>query len=313
MLNKFRFFTISILSLTLTSVWVCAQADSTVFEGVPYIDPLPQKKGMAVSYEFNTENGYGFSSGVRMPNDTGQKLSVLNNSVDFTIAPKINDSFILRFGAAWDRYSISKEGAIPLPNTLQAAYLKIGFDTIINNEWILRVEAHPGLYSDFADISSDDFQVQGIIGASYLMSEKFQWFFGAGLGMFREIPIFPAVGFRWKFADSWTLNAMLPKPRLTYELDRHWDFFVGGNLLGGTFRTGEKFGEENGNGRLNSAVLDYIEGRVGLGVKYKINPAVSIEAEGGYTIYQSFDYIRGDQKIKGDPAPYVGLSISAQF
>lgn len=310
-MTKTSFYLVAAFSCGLLSV--LAQSDSTVFEGAPYVDPLPAKRGMDVSYEFNTANGYGFSSGTSQPNENGQKIGVMNNSVDFTIAPKVGENFILRFGGMWDRYSISKEGNSPVPNTLQAVNLKIGFDTIIDNEWILRIEAHPGFYSDFADISYEDFQVQGIIGASYLMNENFQWFFGAGLGMFREIPVFPAIGFRWKFADSWVLNAMLPKPRLTYELDRHWEFFLGGNLLGGTFRTGEKFGEQNGNGRLNSAVLDYIEGRAGLGVKYKITPSISVEADGGYTVYRDFDYVRGDLKVKGDPAPYVNLSISAQF
>ncbi|MDZ4743396.1 MAG: DUF6268 family outer membrane beta-barrel protein [Verrucomicrobiota bacterium] len=307
---RYILFLIAFGLLCPQGILFAQSSDSSLLEDV---NPIVPAKKMNISYEVNSANGYGFSSSTKQPNQNGQKLSVLNDSLDVTIAPKISNNFILRTGVGWGRFSLFKDGSVPLPDTLQSVYMKIGFDTIIGNDWIVRVEAMPGVYSDFTDVTTDDISMEMIVGASYLMNENFQWMFGVGLGMFRQIPIFPAVGFRWQFEDNWNLNLMLPNPRLSYSLNKQVDLYLGGSLLGGTFRTGPNNGTQNNDASLNNAMLDYIEARTGVGVKYNVTPAISIDADAGYTVFRQFDYYRSDMKVKADPAPYVSLSVTSQF
>ncbi|MES2310123.1 MAG: hypothetical protein V4507_14815, partial [Verrucomicrobiota bacterium] len=106
---------------------------------------------------------------------------------------------------------------------------------------------------------------------------------------------------------------VLPKPQLQYEVSDRLTLYVGANIKSATYRTGETFGNEHGRGRLNSAIVDYTEFRVGAGATWQVMSNLDLNLEGGYTPYRTFDYSRAHTQTKLDAAPYVEISASAKF
>ena len=92
-------------------------------------------------------------------------------------------------------------------------------------------------------------------------------------------------------------------------------FFVGADLKASTFRVGKTFGtRQAGDARLNAAVLDYIEARVGIGAEIKLSPEVKLTFEGGYVPYREFDYHRTNVRYHyEDGAAYGSVAFRAAF
>jgi hypothetical protein len=92
--------------------------------------------------------------------------------------------------------------------------------------------------------------------------------------------VFPGLGVRWRFAPEWTLNAVMPKPRLEYAPNKNVTFYGGADLRGSTFRTGEGFGTlRSRRQRLNHAVISYTEIRTGAGVDFNLSPELKLRSK----------------------------------
>ena len=59
-----------------------------------------------------------------------------------------------------------------LPNTLQAVNAIIGADFAVGDKILLRAELHPGIYSDFVDVTGNDFDMPVQFGATHLSTSK---------------------------------------------------------------------------------------------------------------------------------------------
>ena len=71
----------------------------------------------------------------------------------------------------------------------------------------------------------------------------------------RKYPVIPAAGLRWKIAAQWLLEAVLPTPRLQYEMNKDVSLYVGANVKQTSYRVDDDFGSANGIPRLNHAIL----------------------------------------------------------
>jgi Domain of unknown function (DUF6268) len=163
------------------------------------------------------------------------------------------------------------------------------------------------------DISSDDVNYPALVGAMWKMNNEVQWFFGLSANLWSDIPILPAAGARWKFADRWTLNAVFPSPRLQYELTEQWNLFLGARLLGGSYRVSQDLGTQSGQPQLNNAILSYREIRLGGGAEWKINPAMTLQLDAGYAVNRRFEYPRANDQITGEGAPYAQIGLATAF
>ncbi|NJK92197.1 MAG: hypothetical protein HC904_10430 [Blastochloris sp.] len=271
----------------------------------------PRKAGVShsASVEYTFVAKAEVRQGERDLGDTDAQFFGLN----YVSSVPVHKNWQIRAGVNWDRFSFGNTPNAPLPDTLQSTALVLGVDAVLSEKWLMRLDFQPGIYSDFEDISSDDFHVPILLGFSYFVDSRLQWIFGAGIGFFNDIPVFPAVGVRWQFDDDWTLNGILPKPNLVYRINEQLSASVGGELKGGSFRMSEDFGTIVGNPALNNAIISYMEIRAGAGLVYQFHPAVALEADAGYMVYRRFDYFRAETTMRGDPAPYAQLGLKAKF
>jgi hypothetical protein len=268
---------------------------------------------MSISQELDTE--YGYTGGVNTRGGGVNIGSVDEHSADlkYVVSPQLNRDLLLRIGFEWQCFSFGVPDHAPLPSVLQQASLVLGFDYQIADEWLMRVEVQPGIYSDFRDITWRDVDAPLVVGAAYLASADLQWFFGLRVDARTQYPILPAAGVRWKFSDEWTLDFMLPKPRLEYDMNEKLKLYLGAEIQAGTFAVGEDFGSTRGLPRLDNAIVDYLELHLGSGCSWKITPTVTIEAEAGFMPYRSFDFFDPNIVFRSHDAPYGQIACHARF
>jgi hypothetical protein len=197
---------------------------------------------------------------------------------------------------------------------LQADNLVIGLDTQLSDSNLNRGEVQPGVYNTGFDDLSDDFNAPFVAGGSYIFSPNLQLVLGVSVDIERKYPVVPAAGIRWKMASQWLLDAVLPTPRLEFEMNGSLTLYVGANLKQANYRVDDDFGDNTGNARLNHAVLTYTEIRTGAGIDWKISPVVTLTGEVGYQPYREFDFYRADVRYHEDGgAPYGMISLHGAF
>jgi hypothetical protein len=214
-----------------------------------------------------------------------------------------------------ERYSFGFPGNSAIPNRLQSTNLVLGLDTEFSDSFLIRIEAQPGFYgTDFDDFGQDTFNVPFLIGGTYIFSSNFQVVFGLGFDALRNYPVLPGGGIRWKFAPKWTLNAVVPTPRLEYEVNSNFLLYGGADIRLTSYRVEKNFGTLRGNPALNHAAISYEEMRVGGGFDWKLTSAIKLSIEGGVIPYRNFDFHRTEVRYHQDSiAPYGMVALHAAF
>jgi hypothetical protein len=267
-----------------------------------------------LSGEYVAEETYVGSGDVRRNSrksvrDFDEHDSILH----LVFTPRIEPG-VLRLGAEWERFSFGIPDDAPLPDTLQAVNLVIGLDTQLSDSILIRVEAQPGVYNTGFDDLSDDFNAPFVAGGTYIFSPNLQLVLGVSVDIERKYPVIPAAGIRWKMAPQWVLNAVLPTPRLEFEMNSGLTLYAGGNLKQTNYRVDDRFGDNARIPRLNHAVLTYSEVRTGAGFDWKISPVVTLTGEVGYQPYREFDFYRAHVRYHQDGgAPYGMISLHGAF
>src|SRR5205085_1594291 len=133
---------------------------------------------MDVSQELDVEYGYIGSAGTRGGGVNVGSVDEHSADLKYVVSPQLNKDLLFRIGFEWQRFSFGVPDRAPLPSALQQASLVLGFDYQVTDEWLMRVEVQPGVYSDFRDITFRDVDAPLVIGAAYLASADLQWFLG---------------------------------------------------------------------------------------------------------------------------------------
>ena len=232
--------------------------------------------------------------------------------VVFTPRTKIG---VLRLGAEWQRYSFGFPEQTALPNTLQSFSTMIGLDMQLSDSIIVRAEGQPGLYdSGLGHLDWDDFNLPFFVGGTYIFSPNVQLVLGVSVDVERKYPVIPAAGIRWKIGPQWLLNAVMPTPRLEYEINRSLSLYAGATMKEASYRVDEDFGDSHGISRLNNAIVTYSEIRTGAGFDWKISPSVTFTGEVGYQPYRDFDFYRAEVRYhQNGGAPYGSFSLHGSF
>ena len=268
------------------------------------------------SAEFSLEQAYIGGADVRRGGREVNGYDEYYSNLVFVYTPRIQFG-ILRLGAQWERYSFgfSSSGGEQLPNTLQAVNSIVGLDTKFSDSFLIRFEAQPGFYgTTFDHLEGDSFNIPFVLGGTYIYTPELQFVFGIGVNLQSRFPVIPGGGLRWKFAPRWVLNAVLPTPRLEYQLNRNLTLFVGADIKANTFRVDDRFGDSHGDTSLNSAWLTYQEVRTGVGAEWKINSSFSVTIEGGYVPYRQFDFHRTEVRYHNESgAPYGAVMLHGAF
>jgi hypothetical protein len=276
--------------------------------------PISEPAGLPFSGEFLIEQtlvgGGDVNSGSQVVSDFNES----DTEVRFVFTPRIKVG-ILRLGAEYERFSFDFPDNAPLPDTLQSVSLVLGLDTQLSDSILVRFEAQPGMYNTGFGNLSDDFNMPFIIGGTYIYSPNLQFIAGVSVDVERKYPILPAAGVRWKIARQWVLNGVLPAPRIEFEPTKALTLYVGADITQTSFRVDDNFGTNQGNPRLDHAVLTYSEVRTGVGLDWKIASFLTLTAETGYQPYRSFDLHRADVEFDqtGGAAPYGMVSLHGAF
>jgi hypothetical protein len=289
------------------------------------VDTSPAPGNLKMSYEFDADTSYVGDARTNFGGGVSGNVSEQNEDAKFLIEPQFNDGPIYRFGLSYQRYNFGISQAAPIPDILQAENLVLGVDFEVFNSILVRVEADPGLYNDGRASGYRDFNVPFTIGGSYIAGEDVQWVAGLEADFNRQIPVFPAVGFRWQFRDQWVLDAILPTPRLEFDENKDLTLYLGGDVDDGTYRMDQRLGvgydetyrdsrAQNVGSHLGGTIVEYDEVRIGTGLSWKASKVITLELECGYLPYREFDFHRADVHLSNNSgAPYGQLSLSAQF
>jgi hypothetical protein len=264
--------------------------------------------------EFSAELTYVGEGDVERGGKHVNDFDEIDSDIRFVLTPRFKLG-VLRFGAEWERFSFGLPNNAPLPNTLQSFSTIIGLDTQLSDSILIRAETQPGLYnSGLGHLFWNDFNMPFVIGGTYIFSPNVQLIVGVSVDVERKYPVIPAAGLRWKIGPQWLLDAVMPTPRLQYELSPNVSLYAGATLTEATFRTDDEFGDTHGMPKLNHAVVTYSEIRTGAGFDWKISPIVSFTGEVGYQPYRQFDFYRADIRYHQDGgAPYGTISLHGAF
>ena len=121
----------------------------------------------------------------------------------------------------------------------------------------------------------------------------------------------PLAGLVYRPNPRLDFDIVVPEPRIIYSPTKNFSVFVGGELVGGSYRT-----DHDPNifpRKLDGAQIDYTEYRAGGGLIFSPCKAVTIDLAGGYAIERSIDFNRAGEEFKADPAPYLRISVKAEF
>lgn len=284
---------------TSTSVWagdVTSQVDDEWFRAWP---------PASVSHTFPSVLRSG---GARLGN-----VDTLEFHATYIASLKQNEHFNWLVGADWQRLETSVPAGVPLPGTLQSAAAVLGFDWRFRERWRARLEVTPGVFSDFRDLGSDDFNAPFNVGISYALNPRLLIGGQLSVNARRKSPVLGAVGVRWKFADAWLLSLWLPRPRLEYFATEKVTLFAGAQFVGGTFVVADEFGRRHGRASLDGQPVDFQEIRVGGGVRYAVGRKLALELSGGWTTDRRYNFHGRRLEFKSDSAPYVQLGFGMQF
>ena len=267
----------------------------------------------AAAEEFDADFDYVAGAPTHLRGANIGSVEEWNTDVHFAISPQITQRFLLRLGAEWQRSEFRVPDNAPLPDALQQVSAIVGVDCQLTDQWLLRAELDPGIYSDFKDVSWRDVNAPLLLTAACVVDADFQWFAGLRVNVYSQYPVWPLLGLRWKFADEWTLHLILPSPRLEYDVNERLKLYVGGRVQGGTYRVADDFGTDHGIPKLNHEIVDQYELRIGPGVSLRILRNMTIELDAGYMVYREFNYFDRHIVLRSDPAPYGQIALHARF
>ena len=236
-----------------------------------------------------------------------------STSLRYSWQNRASDEYGWSVGLWWERFGFGVTAGTPIPNTVQTLALELGNNWEFADRWSLRTSLRPGLQSDFDDISASDLNATALFALAYVQSTNLTWIAAVTVDPRRDIPAIGGLGVRWRFAENWTLSAVLPKPTVEYQLGSGWTTYAGGELVGGAWRVGESFGTRTGRPALNDQTITFREIRVGAGLSKLWTQNITVGIEAGWVIDRRFVYGKANLQLNGDGAPYVGITLSGRF
>ncbi len=234
-------------------------------------------------------------------------------SIEYTVSFNTSDTYTWGVGTRWNYAEFDTLPGVPVPERGHALALSFTSQWRFADKWSLRTELRPGLYTDFEDLTGDDFNMPLTVALGYQIRSDLTLVAGLNVDLRSDQPVIGGPGVIWRFADAWRLFAVLPRPQLEYSPTSRLTLFAGGELKGITFRVAEDFGNSYGEPALNNDSVSYRELRAGGGVRWDFNRAFRFTVAGGYAWDRRFQFKRSDLLLNGDGAPYFAITLSGSY
>jgi hypothetical protein len=276
-----------------------------------HFESIAEEKPEAVSRDIvELESSYVFESDLHRNGSFGDQYAI-GNSFSYAHRFLLGGHIYLHLGIDYNRFDFGSTGA-PVPGHLQSVAGVIGIDYMHNNDVGAFIEVKPGFYTE-NNFDSASFDAPITLGRIFVLQpDKLYLFAGVNAAFLRgQYPVIPLVGLIYLPDDKWKFMAILPEPRVIYSPCNKLDFWVGGQLTGGSFRTDRD--DTIAPHKLSGAQVDYSDYRVGGGVIWSPCDAFFIDLGGGYSVQRRFEFHRADLSYKTDPAPYLRLEFKAKF
>lgn len=259
---------------------------------------------------FNFEQGYVFESDLNHGGSFGRQDEI-QTEFEYGHRVRLSGNLYLHLGLSYDRYDFGSTSA-PVPNHLQAFAGVIGVDYLHGKDVGAFFQVRPGFYTQ-DDIGISSFDVPISVGRIFVVKEdKFYLLLGAYASFLRGgSPVLPIAGVIWIPRKNLRLMGVLPDPKLIYSPTNKLDLWIGGELVGGSYRT-----DHNPNiqpRKLDGTQVNFSDYRAGVGLTYQASNRVSLTLAGGCSIQREFDFARAGETFRTDPSPYVRFQMSAAF
>lgn len=293
----------ALLGLALTLTAMTARAD--------YWHVPPRGNNVQLEYEA----GAAFLAGSRLSLGSVRLGSISSTHTHLVggVAVRATDDFTFRVAAEYRRNDFDVGPGVPIPNVLGNAGLQLTGNWALRNNLSLWVNARPGIYSDFRDFGWSDMNVPFNVVLAYQANEDLMWLLGMYVDLRSEYPVYGGPGVRWRFAEYWTLNLIMPRPRIEFQASDDLLLYTGAEWRQVAYRVATDLGTKSGFPALNNQMLDYRELRLATGLNYSISRQLNLGLEGGYALERRFHYYSQRTQLTDNGAGYVGLTVNGKF
>ncbi|MDQ2824063.1 MAG: hypothetical protein M3R29_01260 [Verrucomicrobiota bacterium] len=261
-----------------------------------------------------TETAYVFESDLNHGGSFGKQYE-LQNSFEYGHRFFLKGNLYARLGVAYERFDFGNTAA-PVPVHLQRMAGIISIDYMHGKDIGALLEFRPGFYTEeHIGLASFDCPIT-LARFFILQQDKFYVLVGAQAKFLRGgFPVIPFAGFVWYPNEKIRVMAIVPEPRVIYSVSRQLDLWLGGELVGGSFRTDHhnEFLNIPHVAKLSGTQVDYSDYRAGAGLTYSLVDQIDLDLGAGYSIQRSFNFHRAGEYYRTDPAPYVRFEIKAKF
>jgi len=208
-------------------------------------------------------------------------------------------------GPIYQGLSLGNDADVPLPDDLHGVALGLSLQWLPADRWWVRLDVRPGVYSDWVDLSGQDFNAPALVAVGYQIHTNLMLVAGINVNVWSRLATVGGPGIVWQIAEAWRLNLVLPRPVIEYAPSRSWGFYAGGELQGGSYRLAEEFGDEHNRSELNGDKFAYREIRVLGGVRWSLSRAFRLSLEAGYAADREFEFREAGWEFGAQGAPFV--------
>lgn len=285
-----------------------------------FVAPLPAHSQIAppppaigFTHKSTSEFSYVANSDIKQGSASLGEIDTTHTRFRYGASFQTSDKYSWRVGAEWERHSFGLPAGSMLPNSLDSIALNLGNTWRLNDKWMLQFEADPGVYSDMEDIDIEDFNAPLSFRSLYFHRPNLIWTLALIGNIKSEFPVVGGVGVRWLPTDKLTVDILLPRPQISYQLSDKARIFAGGEFKGGGYRVAENFGTRVGRPDLNDQDLAYREVRVGGGLNWWFTDKISAMIEGGWVVDRRFNFRDRNLQFNGDGAGYFQIAIKGSY
>ncbi|MDF3129897.1 DUF6268 family outer membrane beta-barrel protein [Kiritimatiellaeota bacterium B1221] len=150
--------------------------------------------------------------------------------------------------------------------------------TLLTGEKLLiTAQVTPGIHSEKGSADFDDYRTEGHLLTKYTQSPNLQWVLGVGYGdSFGDPSAFPIFGGIWQATDHLNLHLVFPKVEATYAVSDAFNINATAIPAGGQW-----YWNLDNEGVEESVDVEFIGGRVGLGMEWRVFEKWWIGLSGG--------------------------------
>jgi len=195
-----------------------------------------------------------------------------------------------------ESFSFSAAGGI-LPNRLQDYDAQISIEYFAGDESVAALTLNPGwCFENHASMSAWDVPFEAF--SAIPISRTWSGLIGLGNGRFYHHAI-PAAGLVWEPTAYLRLEATYPEPALVLTASPEFSVRLGGELIGGGFRT---------DSPSHAGVVEYDSYRVGATATYKWKH-LQLALDLGVEAEREFDFFRQRPLVHGSGGRYGDISV----